>query len=130
MTSYDDEGLDDDTDDESCGNPHPEWCDCLTCSRMALDDDDEGLDEDDTHAADCCCESCCEAQLIGLVTVGGDDPEGYLAARGLDGLADVGRAVALDDDGPWTHDRSPECDWCGGKGCATCDDPHFTGVEP
>lgn len=24
----------------------------------------------------------------------------------------------------------PECDWCGGKGCDTCSDPNYAGVEP
>ena len=23
-----------------------------------------------------------------------------------------------------------ECDWCGGKGCDTCSDPNYAGVDP
>lgn len=69
--------------------------------------------------------------MVGLGTVAGDDPDAYLARNGADGLAAVGREV-LDED---SYDfnpcpRPPECDWCGGKGCDTCCDPNYAGVDP
>ncbi|MCK6508232.1 hypothetical protein L6R53_33545, partial [Myxococcota bacterium] len=115
----DDDGLDDDDDDD-------------------LDDDDtddDGLD-DDEHGADCFCGACCEAQLVGLATVAGDDPDAYLARSGAGDLATVGREV-LDDEGLDEDSldfnpcpRPPDCDWCGGKGCDTCSDPNYAGVDP
>lgn len=76
-----DDGLDDDTEDEG------------------FDDytEDEGLDDDDDdsgeHHDGCFCPDCCQAQLVGLATVGGDDPDDYLATYGAAELRNVGREV-------------------------------------
>lgn len=121
LSVLDDKGLDGGLDDDGLDD----------------DTDDDGLDDDhDEHGADCFCDACCEAQLVGLATVAGDDPDAYLARSGAGDLATVGREV-LDDDGLDEDGldfnpcpRPPDCDWCGGKGCDTCSDPNYAGVDP
>ena len=69
-----DEGFDDYTEDEG------------------LDDDDDDDDSGEHHDG-CFCPDCCQEQLVGLATVGGDDPDDHLATYGAGELRSVGRDV-------------------------------------
>lgn len=80
-----DYGFDDDTEDEG-------FDDYTEDDGLDDDTEDDALDDDDHHEG-CMCLECSQAELVGLATVAADDPEGYLATFGAEGLADVGRTV-------------------------------------
>ena len=70
--------------------------------------------------------------LLGALT-GGMYTDADLSVLDDDeGLDDDTDDEGLDDDGPDSNPcpRPPECDWCGGKGCDTCCDPNYAGVDP
>ena len=75
--------LDDDTEDEGLKIEEYDFDDDFDPDTQE-DTEDEGLDEDTEDDG---------LELIGLVTLGGDDPDAYLARFGAEGLAAVGRRV-------------------------------------
>lgn len=87
---------------QSCGDTHTgspfgaPWGG-LTGRHWAERDgyDDEGDDDDDdsTHGDDCSCDDCGVNQMVGLASIGGDDPDAYLNALKTGGLTVLGARV-------------------------------------